>query len=245
MRTVLTKHGIIQRWRAALDWVIAKHRVEWKQDRYDRMETAKNAVESRKRAIVRERAAGKARERADKQRSDVDARERELASHISDPAHRVAWSEGALSVSDAVIRKSKKEIARERQLQALETKREREKLIVQNEATRQKALEIAHQLDLAMSINFHMCVDCHEFCKAASSLLGRRVKVSEPKLAHVFEAGRCSRTRRFLPRGKARRGVTGASVWVRARATWPPTTACARCGSARPCSRRAARRASA
>ena len=153
VRTVLTKYGILQRWRAALDWVVAKHRVEWKQDRYDRMETAKHAVESRKRAIVRERAAGKARERADKQKSDVEARERELASHTSGPAHRVAWSKGALSVGDAVIRKSKKEIAREKWLQAMEKKREREKLTMREEATRQKALVIAHELDLAMTIN--------------------------------------------------------------------------------------------
>ena len=134
-----------------MDWVIAKHRVEWNQDRYDRMETAKNAVESRKRALVRERAAVQARERAEKQKFDVEARERELASHLSRPTQQVAWAKAALSVSDAAIRKSRKEIARENLLQAMEKKRERERLIMQNEATRQAALEISHQLDLAMT----------------------------------------------------------------------------------------------
>ena len=124
----------VKRWRAALEWV----RAGLKQDRINHMETAKHAVESRKRAIKREQADREAKMRAAHQESVVQARERKLASHLSGPTRRVAWAEAALSVSDAAIRKSKKEIAHERKLQASAQKRERDKLNVLNEARRQQ-----------------------------------------------------------------------------------------------------------
>jgi pentatricopeptide repeat protein len=45
---------------------------------------------------------------------------------------------------------------------------------------------------LAAKINFHVCVDCHEFFKAASTLLRKPIVITEPKMTHTFTEGRCS-----------------------------------------------------
>jgi pentatricopeptide repeat protein len=45
---------------------------------------------------------------------------------------------------------------------------------------------------LEINVNFHMCVDCHEFFKGASALLGRRIEVREPGVLHRFNEGACS-----------------------------------------------------
>ena len=45
---------------------------------------------------------------------------------------------------------------------------------------------------LEIGVNFHMCVDCHEFFKGASKLLGRRIEVREPSVLHIFDDGGCS-----------------------------------------------------
>jgi pentatricopeptide repeat protein len=45
---------------------------------------------------------------------------------------------------------------------------------------------------LAAKINFHVCVDCHEFFKAASTLLRKPIVIAEPKMTHTFTEGRCS-----------------------------------------------------
>lgn len=48
----------------------------------------------------------------------------------------------------------------------------------------------ASQLEL--NVNFHMCVDCHAFMKAASVLLQRPIVCREPRVAHYFSGGVCS-----------------------------------------------------
>eukprot|EP00747_Dinoflagellata_sp_TGD_P122575 gnl/TRDRNA2_/TRDRNA2_173653_c10_seq4.p1 gnl/TRDRNA2_/TRDRNA2_173653_c10~~gnl/TRDRNA2_/TRDRNA2_173653_c10_seq4.p1 ORF type:complete len:296 (-),score=60.17 gnl/TRDRNA2_/TRDRNA2_173653_c10_seq4:28-786(-) len=46
--------------------------------------------------------------------------------------------------------------------------------------------------ELTVSINFYACMDCHEFFKSASLLLGRDIELRQPKLVHTFKEGRCS-----------------------------------------------------
>ena len=47
--------------------------------------------------------------------------------------------------------------------------------------------------DLALDINFSVCADCHHFLTHAAEMLGREIRVSEPKLRHDFGArGGCS-----------------------------------------------------
>jgi pentatricopeptide repeat protein len=45
---------------------------------------------------------------------------------------------------------------------------------------------------LEIGVNFHMCIDCHEFFKGASQSLGRRIEVREPSVLHRFSEGACS-----------------------------------------------------
>ena len=54
------------------------------------------------------------------------------------------------------------------------------------------ALVSNEEAKLNVSINFKSCMDCHEFFKVSSSLLGRRIHLLEPKLTHKFIDGRCS-----------------------------------------------------
>jgi hypothetical protein len=46
--------------------------------------------------------------------------------------------------------------------------------------------------NLELSINFHACIDCHDFLKGASRLLGRDITLHEPKLVHRIVDGECS-----------------------------------------------------
>ena len=46
--------------------------------------------------------------------------------------------------------------------------------------------------ELCVGINLKMCADCHAFFKGASRVLGRQIRVQEPKMLHVFERGECS-----------------------------------------------------
>mmetsp|Transcript_127829 Transcript_127829/g.238992 ORF Transcript_127829/g.238992 Transcript_127829/m.238992 type:complete len:247 (+) Transcript_127829:48-788(+) len=48
------------------------------------------------------------------------------------------------------------------------------------------------KLDLRMDVNFHVCVDCHDYFKAASLLLAREIHVREPKMTHHFDKGWCT-----------------------------------------------------
>ena len=43
-----------------------------------------------------------------------------------------------------------------------------------------------------LTINFQMCVNCHEFIKHATAMLGRAVAVVEPIRRHAFARGACS-----------------------------------------------------
>ena len=45
------------------------------------------------------------------------------------------------------------------------------------------------QGDLSIDVNIKLCADCHEFFKAAAKLLGRTIRVNEPRLTHVFGGG--------------------------------------------------------
>ena len=48
------------------------------------------------------------------------------------------------------------------------------------------------EAELSVSINFNACMDCHEFFKFSSQLLGRRIVLRQPKMSHDFTDGRCS-----------------------------------------------------
>ena len=43
--------------------------------------------------------------------------------------------------------------------------------------------------ELSISINFNACMDCHEFFKISSQMLGRRIQLRQPKMTHTFSAG--------------------------------------------------------
>mmetsp|Transcript_43746 Transcript_43746/g.82032 ORF Transcript_43746/g.82032 Transcript_43746/m.82032 type:complete len:217 (+) Transcript_43746:56-706(+) len=49
-----------------------------------------------------------------------------------------------------------------------------------------------HKMELRLDINFHVCVDCHDYFKAASLLLARDIWVREPKMTHHFHKGWCT-----------------------------------------------------
>jgi len=45
---------------------------------------------------------------------------------------------------------------------------------------------------LNVAIEFNACMDCHSFFKESSMLLGRRIQLRQPKIAHAFTDGCCS-----------------------------------------------------
>ena len=45
---------------------------------------------------------------------------------------------------------------------------------------------------IIISINFNACMDCHEFFKISSQMLGRRIQLRQPHMTHTFSAGNCS-----------------------------------------------------
>ena len=55
------------------------------------------------------------------------------------------------------------------------------------------AMLLSHGEDeLSVSINFNACVDCHEFFKISSQMLGRRIQLHQPQMTHTFIDGNCS-----------------------------------------------------
>ena len=54
-------------------------------------------------------------------------------------------------------------------------------------------LLLRNKPELTLTINFHVCVDCHAFMRAASCGLGRTITVREPRMVHTFTPdGVCS-----------------------------------------------------
>merc|ERR1712224_533022 len=45
---------------------------------------------------------------------------------------------------------------------------------------------------LNVAIEFNTCMDCHEFFKKSSLLLGSRIQLRQPKNVHTFTDGCCS-----------------------------------------------------
>ena len=64
---------------------------------------------------------------------------------------------------------------------------------------------------LELSVNFHVCVDCHAFMRAAAVALQRTITVREPKLTHVFAAtdGTCSCGEKWRWEARASESETG------------------------------------
>ena len=46
--------------------------------------------------------------------------------------------------------------------------------------------------ELSVSINFNACMDCHEFFKMSSQMLGRRIQLCQPQVTRTFIAGYCA-----------------------------------------------------
>ena len=66
---------------------------------------------------------------------------------------------------------------------------------LQRHAEKQALVDLLQQgkEDLRLSVNFHVCLDCHALLRAASRALRRPITVVEPTLTHVFdEEGTCS-----------------------------------------------------
>ena len=143
----------LKHWKAAYARVVSQHSAAWKLNRHERMATALNRVESRKRELVRERAAKDAKDKEAKEQRDRAAREREIAARASGPNSAVQWAKAVPGVSDAAIRDSQKKIGHENQLKHLEEQRQREALIRQQQAEKEAALEVARKLDRAMRLD--------------------------------------------------------------------------------------------
>merc|ERR1712224_222253 len=55
------------------------------------------------------------------------------------------------------------------------------------------AMLLSHGEDeLSVSINFNACMDCHEFFKISSHLVGRLILLRQPYMTHIFTDGNCS-----------------------------------------------------
>ena len=55
------------------------------------------------------------------------------------------------------------------------------------------AVLLSHgEAQLSVSINFNACIDCHEFFKTSSQMLGRCILLQQPKITHTFTDGHCS-----------------------------------------------------
>ena len=56
------------------------------------------------------------------------------------------------------------------------------------------AVLLSHNVEdeLSISINLNACMDCHEFFKISSQMLGRRILLRQPRMTHTFSAGNCS-----------------------------------------------------
>ena len=48
------------------------------------------------------------------------------------------------------------------------------------------------QAQISVAIVFNACMDCHEFFKESSLLLGVRIQLRQPKMVHTFTDGFCS-----------------------------------------------------
>ena len=102
--------------------------------------------------------------------------------------------------NDARMLKLCTEVGHEVQLDALpmvfldSSTKGQQKRSLRNHAEKKALAEmLAHGCaSLEIGVNFHMCVDCHEFFKGASALLGRRIEVREPGVLHRFNEGACS-----------------------------------------------------
>merc|ERR1711985_92488 len=67
--------------------------------------------------------------------------------------------------------------------------------------------------ELSISINFNACMDCHEFFKISSQMLGRRIQLHQPQMTHTFISGNCSCNDRWSWEARlapAMQGVTAA-----------------------------------
>merc|ERR1712224_28653 len=54
------------------------------------------------------------------------------------------------------------------------------------------ALLVFGEIEVTVAIGFNACMDCHEFFKKSSLLLGHRILLRQPKMAHTFTDGCCS-----------------------------------------------------
>merc|ERR1712072_1511316 len=66
--------------------------------------------------------------------------------------------------------------------------------------------------ELSVSINLHACMDCHEFFKVSSQLLGRRILLRQPQMTHTFTDGNCSCNDRWSWEARLTPAVRTAAV---------------------------------
>ena len=142
-------------WHKALAWVVSKHRAEWKEDRYLRLLTAQNKVESRKRDVMRLAAIIKAENLKIERDKQIKTRELEISRHLSGRQKPIKWVTESSSVGELSIKESKKKIALEKIIKHLDEKRQREQIIKQQMAEREASLEISRKLDESMRHNFN------------------------------------------------------------------------------------------
>ena len=48
------------------------------------------------------------------------------------------------------------------------------------------------EVELKVVVELNACMDCHEFFKISSQMLGRRIQLRQPQMTHTFIAGNCS-----------------------------------------------------
>merc|ERR1712187_392810 len=75
----------------------------------------------------------------------------------------------------------------------ISTCKEQEKSLQLHAEKKALGVLLSHgEAKLDVSINFNACIDCHEFFKVSSQLLGRMIQLRQPKMTHTFVAGNCS-----------------------------------------------------
>lgn len=139
----------IKHWQAVYTWVVDTHRVQWKQDRHDRMQTALNRVESRKQQIKRDQANKDAKEAKDRMAASVRARDNEILARAKH--HGGLWAEEQPGLSKVSAAQGKKAERLEQRKEDI-AKARAERMRIEAEQSR-LAEEMAKNLEIGRAIN--------------------------------------------------------------------------------------------
>lgn len=132
----------IKRWQNAIRRVI-------RENRHNRVQTALNRVETRRREIVRQKAARESENKADQQRASEHARENALLARAT--PHHGTWAKERPGQSQIAASKGKKFVARQEHRDKMEKQRLEQDLLDKEQARRHE--HMAQSLLIANAIN--------------------------------------------------------------------------------------------